>query len=88
MADTTALDKVVERVRTTALMYPSLSLDALVKDARFCMPANFPLALQDPRYLAYCKEQDEKKQGPTILWTEYGSTYHKTQWSDGRVTFN
>lgn len=59
MTDMTALDKVVERVRTAARMYPSLSLDALVKDARFIMDINFPLALQDPRFLDYCKEQDE-----------------------------
>lgn len=59
----TALDAIVERVG----YYHSdwgYSLDGSTRTAKNLWPDTFSQAIQDPRYIQHCKEQDRKEEGP------------------------
>ncbi len=54
----TALDDLVGYVRTYKSFSSHRTLDEVVKTCKWYWEPQFWQALQDPRYLAYCKEQD------------------------------
>lgn len=78
-----ALDEFVGQVQRWFLYDPP-GLDANVCWTAEQLPALFARAVQDPRYLAFCEEQDRKEETPQALLEVYHVGFKEIWYSDGR----
>ena len=93
MTEQSALDEILDMVRsgwrhTSPPLRKTLGRGGVIASAISKInnhsPDCIPQALQDPRYIQHCKEQD-RKEGVTILREVYHQGYRETWYSDGRI---